>query len=562
MTRSDVQGPETRIDGKYLVLSEVSREDQTVLYTVQQEGREPLLRLGWFEVTGPAERSFFHRYRSALKALSPAGLVDVVARPGAYYAVWRPLEGQPLAQFLDLPVRHEDAVQAVRDLGTQLAEHGFSLTDAEVLLDPDGQPQLAYLAPRQHTLEEAVQLNTQLLTPLGRGRVRRRRPVLSVWAVLPGLLFLGGAGYLGVQAARIYLNPPSRTVQKVVGQPAEQAAQTLAGDGFRVAYATGEGPGLPVGAVVSQDPAAGSDLPVGRQITLTVNNPPSLTVPRLEELNLDQVQAQLAENRLTRGAVMTVDGTFSGTPKGRVIAQLPEAGATAQRGDKVTLLVSGGTSKLTWLPPLTGLAFDDARDLARRAGLVVNRVRRQASNARENTVLSQDPAPYVRVEVGAPVTLTIAMAPYTGPSRPADSLPLPPPVYTPPATTETTEPSVPDTTDTPTTTVDSIPAVPQDTAPATVSPSVPALTATETQAQPAQTQARTVQLSYTFPATLPSGTVEIVVRDLDGERPVLAPTATGTVTGASAQQDGIQVRGDAVFVVRVNGQDYTSFPAQ
>lgn len=574
-----------RIDSKYTVLSELARDGHMVLYSVTGPQQSEPLRLGWFEVGSSAQRSSFHRYRSALKALAPSGLLDVVARPGAYYTVWKPLEGQPLSAFLALPVRGELAVQALRDLATALSEQSYALSDAEVIFSESegtgrGEPQIGYLVPADRTVDEAIAINAQVLSPLRRGRLRRHRPALSVWAVLPGLLFLGGAGYLGAKATRIYLNPPVHEVGSVVGQPAETGAKALADAGFRVVYADGEGDGQAVGTVLTQDPAAGTSLPAGRQVTLTVNNPPPLTVPRLDDLSLDQVAVSLAENRLTRGQVLTIDGTFTGTPKGRVIAQLPAAGSTAQRGDKVALLISGGIgSKQTWLPPLTGLSFDDARDLVRRAGLVVNKVARQNSSARENTVLTQSPAPYAKVDVGSAVTLTVATVSFTGPSQSAGNLPLPPPVYVPPATT------TPSTTtgETPTDTTGT--ATPGTTGSGTDTGTVPGTTTTGTPAQsggqtpttqpttPAQpgtipvtpqptTQTRSVRLDYAFPANLPEGTVDIVVRDQDGERTVLSGTPSSSAAGATAQQDGVQVRGDATFIVRVNGQEFTSFPAR
>ncbi|WP_425145369.1 PASTA domain-containing protein [Deinococcus sp.] len=592
-----------RIDHKYEVLSELGRDGHVVQYSVQEAGQESRgpLRLDWFEVGTSAQRRSFHGYRSGLKALAPAGLLDVVARPGAYYTVWQPLEGQTLAEFLALPRRDEVAVQGLRDLGTQLTEQGFALPDAQVRFSEAGEAQLAYLAPAERTTEEAVALNTKALLPLGKGKLRRRRPALSVWAVLPGLLFLGEAGYLGAQAARIYLNPPVREVQSVTGQPAEAAARKLTDAGFRVAYTDGEGSGKAVGAVLTQDPPAGTNLPVGRQVTLTVNNPPPLIVPKLDDLTLDQVASILAENRLARGNVVTIDGTFSNSPKGRVIAQLPETGSSMQRGDKVTLLVSGGIgSKQTWLPPLTGLSFEDARDLARRAGLVVHTVTRKYSDARENTVLSQSPAPYVKVDVGSPVTLSIATVRFSGPSQSAGNLPLPPP-YVPPVpvtpapvpTPTPVTPSVPDT-QTPATPATPTPATPTPATPTPVaptpatptpatptptpvtpSPPTPTPTPSTTPPQPStptptaptpatpapSSPAQTVRLNYTFPANLPDGSVDILVRDADGERTVLASTPTSTVTGATAQQDNIPVRGEATFIVRVNGQEFTSFPA-
>ena len=593
-----------RIDGKYEVLSELMRDGHLTLYSVLATGQpaqgqsaqgqpaqgqsapgqtEPL-RLGWFEVGTSAQRSGFHRYRAALKALAPAGLLDVVARPGAYYTVWKPLEGQPLSAFLALPIRDELPVQALRDLATGLSEQGYALSDAEVVFSEDDGPQLAYLVPAERSPEEAAALNAQVLSPLKKGRVRRHRPALSAWAVLPGLLFLGGAGYLGAQAARIYLNPPVLEVRSVTGQPAEQAARALSGSGFRVVYADGEAPGQAVGTVVSQDPAAGTSLPAGRQITLTVNNPPPLTVPRLDDLSLDAVAVSLAENRLTRGEVITVDGTFTGTPKGRVIAQLPAAGATAQRGDKVMLLISGGVgSKQTWLPPLTGLSFDDARDLVRRAGLVVNVVTRKDSSARENTVLAQTPAAYAKVDVGSPVSLTVASVGFTGPSQSAGSLPLPPPVYVPPPVAPPITP-VPGPEILPTpengaatgqTTGQTTTGQPGTGQTGTGQPGTGQPPATTGQTPPGQggtspvttpipptVQTRTVRLDYAFPANLPEGTVDIVVRDQDGERTVLAGTPSSAAAGATAQQEGIVVRGEAVFIVRVNGQEFTSFQAR
>jgi beta-lactam-binding protein with PASTA domain len=576
-----------RIDSKYEVLSELARDDgHQVTYSVTAHGQPEPLRLCWFAVSSSAQRSSFHRYRAALKALAPAALHDVVARPGAYYTVWKPVEGQSLAAFLALPVRGELPVQALRDLATGLNEQGFALSDAEVVFPEDGEPQLAYLAPAERTLEEATALNAEILAPLKKGRVRRHRPALSLWAVLPGLLFLGGAGYLGAQAARIYLNPPVHEVSGVTGEPAEQAARKLTDSGFRVIYADGEAPGQAVGTVVSQDPVAGSSLPAGRQVTLTVNNPPPLTVPRLDDLDLNGVATALAENRLTRGQVITVDGTFSGTPKGRVIAQLPAAGATAQRGDKVTLLISDGIgSKQTWLPRLTGLNFDDARALVRRAGLVVNKVVQRDSNEREKTVLAQTPAPFAKVDAGSPVTLTVSSVQFTGPNQSAGNLPLPPPVYVPPPVQETPAVPVPDQTTTPdpvlpdpaftapagTDTTTPVtppseqPVTPAITPPASTTPVTPpsaTLPATPTvPATPTPSQSRAVRLDYAFPASLPDGTVDIVVRDDDGERVVFNATPSSSAAGANARDD-VQVRGDAVFIVRVNGQEFTSFAAR
>lgn len=419
----------TLIDGKYQIVRELSREGHVTLSEVLA-GEGVTRRVAWFDVTSPAARQGFHAYRATLRAASPAGLTDVVARPGAYYAVWQPVTGTPLEEVAAQPKPHEEVVEALQDLAARLAEHGSALPDADVLVE-GREVRVAYLrpAPEGRTPEEVARLNAAALAPFLGKRVRRKRQP-GVWLTfVPGLLFLGGAGYLGAQAAKIYLNPPVQEVVGVVGQPAQAAAGRLVAQGFRVEYVPDNAGGAAIGTVVRQEPSAGTNLPAGRLVTLTFSNPPSLTVPRLEELTVDQARAALRDASLTLGkTVLTVDGTLSKTPRGRIIAQIPEPGATTQRGQPVQILVSSGVrGKETWLTNLSGLAFEAAREHARVAGLKVTRIIQQPSDAPENTVLDQKPAPYARVPVGSPVTLTVAVARYSPPTQPTGSLPLPHP---------------------------------------------------------------------------------------------------------------------------------------
>ncbi|MGI8748289.1 MAG: PASTA domain-containing protein, partial [Deinococcus sp.] len=191
-----MMGSAQQIDGKYDVLALEEQGEGLSRYRVFAAGRLEPLTLDWFEISSSAQRSAFHRYRGALRALAPAGLVDVVARPGAYYALWQPLDGQPLAEFLALPVRDEAAVRGLHDLSAQLAEQGFALGDAEVIFGSGGLPQLAHLSPAAHSPAEAQALSAEALAPLKQGRVRRQRAALSPLAVLPGALFLLAASYL------------------------------------------------------------------------------------------------------------------------------------------------------------------------------------------------------------------------------------------------------------------------------------------------------------------------------------------------------------------------------
>ncbi|THF88649.1 PASTA domain-containing protein [Deinococcus sp. KSM4-11] len=577
----------TRIDGKYDVLRELSRQGNVTLSEVRA-AQGVTRTVAWFDVATPTARQAFHSYRSVLRALNPAGLTDVVARPGAYYTVWQAIAGAPLSAFLAQSVRPAEAVEALRTLAARLAEHGYALPDADVVVDGHD-ARIAFLhaldAPRSP--ENVAALNTQTLASLNGGRVRRPRQPGAWLAFVPGLLFLGGAGYLGAQAAQTYLNPPIREVTDVTGQEAQAAARKLSALGFRVEYTQGQTGGRAIGSIIRQDPPAGTNLPLGRLITLTVNNPPATEVPRLEEMNVSQAKDALKDRAMVLGKVIKVDGTLTNTPEGRIVSQLPEPGSSAQRGQQVQVMVSTGVAgKETWLPLLTGLTVEQAKQHARAAGLIVTQVKEQPSEKDAGTVLGQTPAAFVRVASGSPVVLTVAVARYSAPSRPADSLPLPP-VYVPPTPVqpEPAQPEVPaqpeapapDSTTTPSTTPtdgstapvvpvtpETIPATPGTSTPDTTAPTTGTSSPTPTSpdATPAattpDTAARTVTFRYTFPANLPDGSYSVVVKDANGERQIMPAADAGVLRGLAATSAEAPVTGDAVFIIRKDGVDFAT----
>ncbi|MFC5848691.1 PASTA domain-containing protein [Deinococcus petrolearius] len=556
------QPPMRTIDGKYEVVRELSRSGNVTLYEVTSAAGV-LRQVAWFTVGSQADRQGFHAYRTALRAISPAGLTDVVARPGAYYAVWQPVAGTPLSEVVTQPQKQEETVEAVQALAAALAGHGFALADADIVLDGQA-PRVAYLrpAPQGRSPEDIAVLNAPTLAALAGGRVRRKkreRPPGAWLSFVPGLLFLGGAGWLGAQAAQVYLNPPVRAVATVTGKDARTAARTLTQAGFRVEYAYGDNGNAAVGAVLRQEPAGGTTLPIGRQIVLTVNKPPLMSVPRVEEQTLDQARSLLRDSGLRLGKVVRVDGTLSATPEGHIVAQVPAQGSSTERGQPVQVMVSTGVQgKETWIADLSGMTFEQARDHARAAGLVVNSVSREPSDGPQNLVLRQDPAPFVRVTVGSPVQLVISSARYSPPNTPAGSLPLPPP-YVPPL------PAVPDEgqgTGTATEGEETdAPAAPDTATPQEIPP-LPQTGLGDTSAQtPDPLSARQVGFQYDFPADLPEGSYSVVVQDADGERQVLPPTEAARLAGQRAQTP-VEVRGNAVFIVRQGDTEYARVAAQ
>ncbi|MFC6666976.1 PASTA domain-containing protein [Deinococcus radiopugnans] len=286
-------------------------------------------------------------------------------------------------------------------------------------------------------------------------------------------------------------------------------------------------------------------------------------MPKLEEQNLEQARNTLKDRSMVLGKVLKVDGTLTNTPEGRIVSQLPEAGSPAQRGQPVQVMVSAGISgKETWLPTLTGLTVEQAREYARTAGLVVTKVSEQPSDKPPGSVLEQTPAPFVRVEVGGPVTLTVAVARYSAPSRATGSLPLPPP-----PTPETATPEVPSGPQPLPQEPDPEP-LPQEQIPApqeppdTTVPTPQEIPATPPESDTPDTSApatRSVSFQYTFPTDLPAGTYSVVVSDANGERQILQPTDASQLAGRNANSsEPLQVTGDAVFIVRRDGADYAT----
>jgi beta-lactam-binding protein with PASTA domain/tRNA A-37 threonylcarbamoyl transferase component Bud32 len=122
------------------------------------------------------------------------------------------------------------------------------------------------------------------------------------------------------------------------------------------------------GVVVEQDPSSGL-VPVGTPVDLVVSSGPELVaIPELVGLTEREATAQLQE----LGLRVTVDDQFSNeVAEGNVISSDPAAGATAQTGDTVLLVVSQGPEPIE-TPNLNGMTPEQAEALLTDLGLVLN----------------------------------------------------------------------------------------------------------------------------------------------------------------------------------------------
>jgi beta-lactam-binding protein with PASTA domain len=162
----------------------------------------------------------------------------------------------------------------------------------------------------------------------------------------------------------------------LIGSDVNEALRRLHGLGLEVVA----GPlasDRQAGTVLKVEPEAGSQLRPGRTVRLSYALPPgSVTpteVPRVVARRYpEEAEQSLAERGLVLGTISRIPAEQAA---GLVISQSPAAGAMVGEGSAVDLLISDGPSEsMTFLPDLTGMPIEEARYLARLAGLGPERI--------------------------------------------------------------------------------------------------------------------------------------------------------------------------------------------
>jgi len=129
----------------------------------------------------------------------------------------------------------------------------------------------------------------------------------------------------------------------------------------------------PKDLVMRQDPAAGTQVREGRQLSLVVSSGvlifsmPDLRYDTMREVNLD-----LSHNKLMLGKVRSIDSDE--VPANRVVSQDPPPLSSVRLGTTVNVTLSKGGLARIRLPNFVGLTVDEARDAARRQKIHVGQV--------------------------------------------------------------------------------------------------------------------------------------------------------------------------------------------
>lgn len=219
-----------------------------------------------------------------------------------------------------------------------------------------------------------------------------------ILVVAASALFLGRALFGNTTGEQV-------TVPALVGKTVEVAEQSLATQGLTLGEQTPTASDQPKGTVLTQNPAAGSQLAKGQSVSVTVSaGRAQVQVPTLTGLgSADDARVALAEVQLVLGSVTQKD---SGEPEGMVLSQSPAGGTTVNAGSKVNISVSNG---MVTVPNVVNQSSAQAQATLQNAGFVVQVVDQQSSQP-EGTVLAQAPTANNKAKKGSTVTITVAQS--------------------------------------------------------------------------------------------------------------------------------------------------------
>jgi serine/threonine-protein kinase len=229
----------------------------------------------------------------------------------------------------------------------------------------------------------------------------------SPWPWLLGLLAIviaAGAGYLLYQKIENQL-AASKTITVIdVGLEQEALAkQNLEAAGFQVATTTVPSDSVPVGAVVSQDPAAGLKVARGSIVTISVSSGKrKVHVPSVKGYTLPAAVSTLTNV----GLKAKTFPIYNPAPSLTVIAQDPKAGTMVVVGTEVRVNYSQGLKPVV-VPNVVGQTLTAATTTITGLGLVVSST--QVDSVKPaGQVVDQSPVSGTKLTAGQTVTLSVS----------------------------------------------------------------------------------------------------------------------------------------------------------
>ncbi len=213
----------------------------------------------------------------------------------------------------------------------------------------------------------------------------------------------GAAVNLAVSAG-----PPVVTVPDVAGQPAAEAQATLEAADLAVTVDERNNGKVEKGVAVKTEPAAGTDLEIGSDVTLVVSNgPKQVTVPDIVNLVRAEANTVIKDAELTVGEVTVVDDQ---APKNTVLDQEPAADSMVDKGSTVDYTLSAGPPPIT-IPDVRNQLAAEAQASLEGLGLAVTTEQKFNSGVETGNAVKTEPAAGETVAAGSAVVLTVSKGP-------------------------------------------------------------------------------------------------------------------------------------------------------
>ena len=180
------------------------------------------------------------------------------------------------------------------------------------------------------------------------------------------------------------------TTPEVTNIPQEQALQALKANDLEYTTEEAFSEDVPVGSVISTDPAANARALRGTKVAVTVSKGPErYTMPDVVGQELSQARAALESANLGIGKI-TEDWSES-IGNGMIISTSESAGASLRPGTSIDLVVSKGRKPIT-ITDHAGKDADQASKELKKQGFEVEVSEEHSDTVPTGQVISQDPA--------------------------------------------------------------------------------------------------------------------------------------------------------------------------
>jgi serine/threonine protein kinase/beta-lactam-binding protein with PASTA domain len=200
--------------------------------------------------------------------------------------------------------------------------------------------------------------------------------------------------------------PKTSAVPNVVGLSQAAATSALQSAGFSVVVVQTSSTSVQTGDVVSQNPAAATQLAPQSSVTITVSS--GAQVPNVVGKSLSTATQDLRNAGLSVGTVSY--RSSSNIASGDVISQSVPAGSTAQAGATVNLVVSNGPATST-VPSVIGLTATAASSDLSSAGFSPVAQNAYSSSVSAGIVFAQSPSAGSTIAKGSTVRYTVSLGP-------------------------------------------------------------------------------------------------------------------------------------------------------